>query len=417
MRTTSALNSRFTATLAVFVVVNVVLAVALGGGGTGLANVFKQNTRFTDPMYGTWTWWTIRAYFDEPRAPDVVLLGSSQMNSAAWAGDAWALRQPVDCIAHRRVVALEQKLKERLGGGDDLKVLNCAFQGAMASDYYMVGRALFSDDRKPKMVIVGVSPRDFIDNKLVAASATEPFRFLSPYVDTGQLSAIAFPDVYARLNAESEWALNRLGLRRVHDLCDSWVTARNSSANNATQTSESPLLNAIRNSSLRVKPGDYMVPADMRDVWVDNTSEYSERYKNPNPPSYNIQLAFFSKFLSLMQEKDIKTVVVGMPTLPMNRALLPNSFWSSYRQSLASLCTANGAQWCDMSENEQFQKHDFVDTVHVNTRGAIKLISAFAEVSTGAPELAEYAHRDTPIISPVSDGAARKVAGVQQGWN
>ena len=399
------LKCRFGATILGFFLANACVAAILGGtGANALSSQFKQQGNLLDPNYGTWTWWTIKAYFDQPRAPDVLLLGSSQVNSAVWASDAYVLQQPVDCILHRRVLAMETKLKDQLGAVGNLTVLNCAAQGAMASDYYMIARALFTADRRPNVVIVGISPRDFIDNKLAAASATEPFRFLSPYVDTGELTAIAFPDVIARLNAQSEWALGKLGLRRLHAAAEAWAADRTAVSKHQTGNQ---LVNAISNSALKVKPGDWVVPPHLPNQFIDNTAEYASRYKNSNPPSYKIQLAFFAEFLEQIKRENIKVVVVGMPTLPMNRKLLPNGFWDSYRGKIASICVQHDARWLDLSQSCDYQQSDFVDTVHLNARGGVKLIDSFVHLIAGDTELARSLNSNgtTTAQTPVRQGS------------
>jgi hypothetical protein len=111
-----------------------------------------------------------------------------------------------------------------------------------------------------------------------------------------------------------------------------------------------------------------------------------------------------------MKEKHIKTVVVGMPTLPMNRALLPESFWSTYRQNVADLCRRHNAQWWDMSQDDTFQKCDYVDTVHVNSRGAVKLVQTFAHLVAGNPELAQCFN----ALPGTATGAREELAGTKQ---
>ena len=62
----------------------------------------------------------------------------------------------------------------------------------MPSDYYCMSKAFFTGKHHPKLVILSVSPRSFLDATLASASATETFQFLSPYVDLGNLANYSF---------------------------------------------------------------------------------------------------------------------------------------------------------------------------------------------------------------------------------
>src|SRR5215469_1826845 len=175
----------------------------------GLTKEYLHAENATAPLYGSMPWWTVKGYLDEGAVPDVALLGSSQMNAAAWSADVSTMHQALDCVLHRRVVSLEHLLNNRSAHNHYITVVNCAVQGAMASDYYMLARTLFRDDRQPKAVVVGVSPRDFIDNKLPAASSTETFRLLAQFVDAGSLGSIAFANPGERFMAHLEWGIEK----------------------------------------------------------------------------------------------------------------------------------------------------------------------------------------------------------------
>jgi len=79
-----------------------------------------------------------------------------------------------------------------------------------------------------------------------------------------------------------------------------------------------------------------------------------------------------------MQQEDIKVLVVGMPSLPMNRALLPDSFWQEFRGQLLATTKAHGAEWLDLTDSTAFEKSDFLDTVHLNASGGEKLFALMA---------------------------------------
>jgi len=369
------LTSCFAAACIGFLLVNMVASKAVANFDGGICREMFDEKQYNQPYYGTWCWWLTKAFVDQEKTPDVILLGSSQMNTAVLATDAQEAQEAVDLLTHRRVNALERRLFTI--GASDPRVFNAAIAGAVASDYYMAAKALIAGANKPKIVIIGVSPRDFIDNKLPSASSTEAFRFFSRFVDTGKLTAIAYPDIFARINAQVSLTFEKMPLRQLHGLVDNFLVAQK--AEEPKNASKNQLLAAVLNTAQLVKPGEWMIPANIPPMFDDNSDDYIRRYHNPNPASYPIQLAFLNDLLNWLNKENIKVLVVAMPTLPENRQLLPNEFWSDYRLKLSRLCQNNGAYWVDVSHCSDFEKSDYGDYVHLNASGGAKILDVFSE--------------------------------------
>jgi hypothetical protein len=329
-------------------------------------------------MQRTFPGWTAKAFVRQTQAPDVVLMGSSMMGSATFAADANVLQEALDFVKHRRGATLERDLDKRLGG--HIHVFNWALGGAMVSDAYMISKSLFRDNLKPKMVVLGVGPRDFMDNSLSCAGITEPFRFFSRFVDTGRLTGTALPEFFARMEYEvnKKFPLRKVGM--------DWQSALASkSQTNGTQKSQDQLLQAI-SATGDVSPGDWVIPANMPDIFKDNSKEYQRRFANPNPPGYAGQIEFFKEFISYLKSNDIDVLVVGMPTLWPNRALLPESFWSQWRGTVGSICRENNVQFVDWTDSSNFAIADFLDTVHMNAQGGKKFFDLLADKIAGSPQ-------------------------------
>lgn len=324
-------------------------------------------------------WWMTKAYLKEQTPPDIVIFGSSQMGGLQ-ARDAERLGRELDFAEYHRSVTVEDYIAEL--GGSTPKAFTCALPGAMASDHCLAARALFTEGRKPKLVIVGISPRDFMDNTLPSATATEPFNFFSKYTELGAISEIAYPDWYSKL----DWLVTkRLPMRRVAPPLpkeQAEETAQNDEARSKQMAQT--VIGAMGN----IKRGECMVHPKMAPMFIDNTMEYAHRYKNANPPGLKQQLAFFKEFLQYMKNNDIGVLVVGMPIMPSNKALLPPKFWDKFRQTVAVDCAVTGATWVDLTENPEFTKEDFVDTVHLNARGGEKLARMMARAVTDNKQLA-----------------------------
>jgi hypothetical protein len=377
VQTKSALQSRALAALVGFVAANSIAVAALGPADSALDSHSLSEANYTSPMYGTWTWWMARGFvkISAAKHPDIAILGSSQVNSPSWAADAHLLQKPLDCLEHREVYALEQGLSS---AGKTPTVVNCAVQGGMISDYYMIEKSLFQKpSQTPQLVILCVSPRDFIDNKLPAASSTEPFRFFSRFVDSGRLSAIAYPDWRERCFAFLDTTINRLPLKRLNDL---WSAKQQTGSSAKPAQAKDMLAQAISNGQLQVKLGEWVVPPDMEHVFVDNTAEYQKRYAVAKPASYPIQLSFFKETLADLRNRGCHVMIVQMPTLPMNQVLLPETFWQDFKQTLAGLCVENKVSMLDLTQDNDFQKSDYLDTVHLNDHGGIKFFEKLAAV-------------------------------------
>ncbi len=86
-----------------------------------------------------------------------------------------------------------------------------------------------------------------------------------------------------------------------------------------------------------------------------------------------------SSFSPHLEKEHIKTIVVGMPSMKRNRALLPEVFWDEFRDFLASASQHHGAYFVDLFDDPRFvETSHFLDTVHLNRWGGGELIDIIA---------------------------------------
>lgn len=345
---------------------------------------------------GSWPWWITRSYLMQPRSPDIVLLGSSQMASAVFATDAHTLQRDLDIAEYREGTTLERHLQSQTS--TPVSVFNWSIGGEMVSDAYMIAHTLFQGDKKPKLVVIGIGPRDFMDNTLITPSTTEEFQFFAPFVELGELGPAAFNEPLARMN----WEINeRLPLRRwsqgILQRCNqSLLTAafklrpleqaEKSTSRGDASTLHKQFLQAISGGNIRALPGSlgvrkgqWIIPYVTGSLFLDNTAEYKRRFAQPNPPIYKGERQFFSAFLKEMQQRHIQVLVIGMPSLTPNRQLLPDTFWQDFHQFIATQCQEYGADWLDLSASPLFITNYFLDTVHMNFQGGEQLFRVLAE--------------------------------------
>lgn len=319
-------------------------------------------------VHKPWPWWLARGYMTCVPKPDVIVFGSSQMGSAQATADAKFLARWIDVVTHRKIVFLEDQLKKRSGGAPS--VLSLAIPGAMISDEYLITKTLIQN-QKPSTVVITLAPRDFIDDTLPAPSATDQFKFFSRYVSLGPLEAAAYPDFFARLDTlVKRLPLSQLGAT-VHTAFKQDVAATSVRAND--------VLKSLTSVASDPRPGQWVVPPTMPDLWTDNTKEYKNRFKGPNMEHYAGQMQFFRAWLKELQSSGIKIVVIGMPSMEMNRALLPDKFWTKFRTDVTDESLKHGASFVDLTASSAFVKADYLDTVHLNARGAEKLFPLIAD--------------------------------------
>lgn len=402
-KTTSLITSRTLAAFILFVMANVLIVSAVPKEKKELTAKILTDNPNEKRQKGRWVWWVSRNYLKDHPDADIALMGSSMMSSAVYSSEANYLQKNVDCVTDKKSEMLSDMLEERLSV--DKKAYVFAMGGAMASDHYLVSNTLFNEKHKPKLVVVGVNPRDFIDNTMPSVSSTEPFYFLAPYANLGALSDSAFIDPIERL----EWIINDhlpimavgrvikdtipkisrqasdklsvalTGKSNLKDpVADQGEEEKVASAGKETKTTED-VLNAIYGKQSEVKPGVWVIPPRPFYHFVNNMHEYQRRYKNPYPSIYGPQKRFFNAFLKDLKDKDIEVLVLGMPSLWPNRALLPDKFWNDFRQSISTSCEKNGATWVDLTADKRFNNRDYLDTVHLNRRGGDKLLEIIAD--------------------------------------
>jgi hypothetical protein len=211
-----------------------------------------------------------------------------------------------------------------------------------------------------------------MDSTLTYPAATDHYRFMSNYLDLNDFNQYAYPDFFSRFGAEIE----RLPLKHLGKTL--WSDHAEHTQNDWNQS-----------EICRIEPGKSVVPAQAVPKRVDNTKEYVERFRNPYNSNYRSEMHFFASWLGELKKQGIAVSIVGMPTTSYNRQLLPPAFWQRYRHDIAAVCKKNGADWMDLSDSGLFTDNDYLDTVHLNAYGAVRLFPVIAERLT----LTESSHK------------------------
>jgi len=344
------------------------------------------------PSAHTWVWWATREYLQEQHRPAVVLLGSSLLMHPVSRTDADMLGEDLDYVHHHRSLYMESLLAKRLEIREG-SCFNFALPGGMMSDDYIVARALFGGQRKPKLIVLGLSLRDFIDNGVHCAGATPAFRYLKRFTSVDDLMPLAMPELWQRFDYAVGKAFYLWGKKLEMQVALSEKVKQRLAPLMARFCSPSQIdkLDPARNmpSNLRaeVEEGMFIVKAHQPYSWEDNSREYRKRYRTGNDKQFAIQAEFLEKLMALCHAQDIRVLIVNMPLTQTNLALMPAG---SYRHYLCVLDQASRrwhSRFVDLSMDSRFQRADFYDTAHMNSSGGQKLIEAIVGQIAGSQRL------------------------------
>lgn len=361
---------------------------------------------------GNWIWWVTRNYLVKHPDAEIALMGSSQMASASFAIESDSQNVNVDCVTDKNSRFLSQLVKERTGV--DTHTCLFALGGAMISDQYIIAKTLFTQKHKPKLIVLGVNPRDFIDNLMPSCASTETFHFLSPYTDLSKFANHNFNSIFTRM----DWTMNEMlplkvmrnavaqNIKSVGDNIlnqagfgineDADLIANEEKSNSGNdgdgegKAANATILDAIYGKLTEVKPATQIIHPGMRFDFMDNMREYTKRYKSADVAMYSAQKKYFEELLTYCNEQNIKVVVVGMPNMWPNRELLPAEFWTSFKTYLGQTCNKYGAAFIDhLDDDKLFLTNDYIDCVHMNQHGGKKLLTSVADTIAKNPKIAQ----------------------------
>ncbi len=333
------------------------------------------------PSPHSWEWWRTQSYLAAPKAPDVVLLGSSLVMIPTPMLDADYLNKPFDCVHHDHSIYMQDRLGDLLGP-KDLSCINFGLPGGMISDDYMVARYLLNNERKPKVVVLGITLRDFVEHHVQYPATSHPYRYFSQFMDVADIVDIAMPQVWQR--ADYLWGRNfvlwgkRLQMQAIADEVSKKAIAPLQSAKVAVN----PVTDAERNKTLAAKlkaiaeEGEFMMEPHKLTLFEDNTNEYRSRFRGNKRELFNAESAFLERLLKLLRDRNIEVLVANMPLMPANMAVMPPGMYEEYIALTKKLVAENDCKFLDLNDPTKFVISDFRDTAHMNGNGGKKFIDS-----------------------------------------
>jgi hypothetical protein len=356
---------------------------------------------FTEPyafdpykfLYRGWAWWTIDNLRRDKQPHNVALMGSSLMVSAVAGCDANFLNQSIDLTEYHKASYLDSLLVTKFGG--EFNTYNLSAPGQMPSDAYLTLQAMVNTDHRPDVVVYGIAPRDFIDSFLSNPTDTEPFRYLKRIVNIDDVAS----GLYRSPIPHIDWLLQRNLYFYAYSL-DLQMALRHNLRNLIAilvpqPPTTTPFTWYDRKKLLPTYLAGEYVPGCMvagtldkaaaKQQFVDNSAEYKERYKKPEPHIYQTQFYFLRKIASYCRREKIKLVLFNMPLTKLNIGLLKPEVHTNYLKAIENFGVDQGIAIFNACDTRVFGREDFHDSVHMNAFGGKKFFNRVVNTLASNP--------------------------------
>jgi hypothetical protein len=343
-----------------------------------------------DVPFDTWTSCAINDFLHGIKGPpDVAFLGSSLVLYPAGSVDADLLNHEIDGPHHHSIIFFDKTFGEKTGKW--ISSFDFAIPGEMPSDAYLITEHLFKEEKRPRVIVYGVGPRDFMDNLLPSPSATDPFHHLARFGDYSHLIDKVSPELSDRFNYE----LGRLffSYGEKEDLSHGFDRAVKQAVNEKLSSIPTVPL-CLR----RVVLPDYHTTevgkqdclfksyaVKPRPPFVDNVAEYHKRYETLKWDTFLTQMEFLAKTMDVAHDRGIPFVLVSMPITDINRNMLSKTAAEAYKLSLRVLASAKHATFVELDGTKNYTIADYEDTVHLHSGGGRKMLSSIADVLAHDP--------------------------------
>jgi hypothetical protein len=304
---------------------------------------------------------------DRRVSPDGLLMGSSLVLSPAYKLNS---RHSDFSLGY-----LERELKERFGSSIGVSNVGVAF--AMASDQSRLLDALLSRHIKPKFVIYGLAPRDFVDNSASIDNSPTAVTLNALDRHSGQF----FPRSLRLQAVENAVNAHRMVLRAL--------------SHAARKTLARTLRPIFGDSSVAENTP---VHSKAERVAFD-MNVYPKRYSPPNEGRLEEQLRSFEDMLLVCRANEIAVLLVNMPLTHENLEMIDPDLLASYEFGVRYYAEKYGAEFVDLENDPAYENPEyFDDTVHLSASGGRKFFG----------DLSEIMSKDSDIVRKVNSSQSHQ---------
>ncbi len=336
----------------------------------------------------------IERYKGQSKAPDVALMGSSLMRRPFHACDEIRLGS-TDYSNYCQARTLEQRLSlDR----PQVDVFNVARDGAMVTDALLTERHLLTGDLRPKVLVYGLAPRDFVDSLLVNERATDTFRCLfslndaltigdcfttNPQEELELIAQETLPLYACRQGIQTKTAkIARALYGREVSACDYGTSGMFDSPTRDYARCQQLFLSAHGNAKEKLaveasqKNAVEIISRASNETkdWRYSLFQYNMNYFLIDQSRFDRQENALIKLLELAKARHIEVLVVNMPLAPVNLDLMPPGFYRKYQERVSKLCSKHHASFLDLQKDKSFTHSHFGDVAHLNASGGKILI-------------------------------------------
>ncbi len=321
--------------------------------------------------------------------PDIVLMGSSLMLAPALHCDSAFVRKESSAqfgqeerASYSKGLYLEKLIKDKYG--KSLEVFNFALPGCMMSDAFQMMKELKACDKTPRLVILGVAPRDCMNNQQAVPEETVLSLELKRFHDQhGKRETVSTVNPLDTLKQQVQ--VGRKDLVLIKQLINTQIACiRDGGQNDLTRVSTK----AKQPKEDKALQGNTtsLIATPTEQSLARSVSVYKKHYNPPSAKMANMYLDYLDRTVEFAANNKIPLVLVSMPITELNKSLLSKDIYELYQQRSKDAAAKYNVPYVDIDKSRIYEPNDYRDTVHLNAAGGDKF---YNELLTGIDHFAE----------------------------
>ncbi|MDZ4835564.1 MAG: hypothetical protein SGJ27_17455 [Candidatus Melainabacteria bacterium] len=314
----------------------------------------------------------ISKFLDSKEEPDILLLGSSlwllpsarcddQMLGKPICYEDWYLSGFVN--SYDKSLYFERRLKE---SGVNASVKNLAITSSLMSDNSDMFKTIMETGKRPKVIVCGLAPRDFID--ATVKPGFTPTQLLLTEFKINQISNSPIDFSIDGLNYEKTKVVHHFEkiVARIRSISTDLIgDATNHSATEGVRTA------AIKR------------PNVFKDL-----KTYKHIYELKSKEMLVRQADYLRDLLSCAKTHDVAVVLINMPLTKENISMLDRDLYNDYVGTIRDAAREQNALFLDVgSESKYDSLEDFEDSCHLSAQGGKKLFKTVVTAIAAEPAL------------------------------
>jgi hypothetical protein len=349
------------------------------------SNPFKAVDPEKLPSIHGWAYWATKDLLTRQDKPNVVVFGSSAVMQPLWWQEAAYRGSDVDLVSDHQSRYLGHVI-QKYSPATSPNCFNFALPGAMPSDEYMIIQTMIKSNRQPKIIVMGLHPRDLMDNSFNCAASSKHYQYLSRYnpdLATSLLN-LSMPQLWRRLAYQVESLLflrqkksevQLVVSEEIESAEHPWLSCLPESPLSATDLKDKKLAIYVD----EIEKGVWIAHPTSPYQYVDATFDCVRRFKKTNNELFVNQKAWLEMSLAACRKAGIGVVLVNMPRTEILSRVMPPGTYERHVQLIKSLAESYGDAYLDIDVSGRYRLDDYTDWIHMNAGGGRKVLDAIGE--------------------------------------